>query len=257
MSMFKVGPTLNRIFVFAAIILFWELTAYWVNLKPNPMPPPSAFLPDIINNNFQIGIGSQATNIFTAMFASIFRVIVGLVVSVIIGIPIGLMVAKTKFGSSVLLPIVQLFAPIAPIAWIPIALAIFGIGNFTAIFIVFMGVFFLFVLSIVNAVNSISQEMHDSASVLGFKGFDYLFKFIVPAIFPQIVSSMRINLPAAWMAVLAAEMTGLRDGLGAIVMTGRNLYDYNIVMFGVLFIAIIGLLFDTAISLIKDRYFWW
>lgn len=250
-------PLWVRFLVFVAIILLWELSGRLVELKPNPFPPPSSFLPDIITNDFSIGIGSQSTNVFSAILSSMLRVLAGLIVSIALGIPIGILVADTKLGKTLLLPFIQLLAPIAPIAWIPIALAVLGVGNTTAIFIVFMGVFFLFTLTISNSVASITDEVRDTSRILGLSGFQFYKKIVVPSIFPSVFSSMRINLPAAWMAVLAAEMTGLRDGLGAIVMTGRNLYDYNIVMFGVFFIAIIGLLFDTAIGFLKDRYFWW
>lgn len=250
-------PLLRHILVLAAFLLFWEAAAFLFPAKPNPLPPPSSFLSDIGSNGFSIGIGSQATNVFSAVGASVFRVIVGLLLAVLFGIPIGLLISEFKSARAVLLPLVQLLAPIAPIAWIPIVLAVLGVGNQTAVTIVFLGVFFLFVLTVANSAGSVSKDIRDSALILGIQGLHFYQKIMVPAIAPDIVRSMRINFPAAWMAVLAAEMTGLRDGLGAIVMTGRNLYDYDVVMFGVFFIAIIGMLFDVAISTLHEKFFWW
>ncbi|MEM8652210.1 MAG: ABC transporter permease subunit [Pseudomonadota bacterium] len=247
----------SRLLVFGLIIAIWEISSFLVTARPNPFPPPSSFLPDILENNFRIGIGSQATSVFSAISSSVLRVVIGMLIACAFGIPAGIVISETKLGKTFLLPFVQLLAPIAPIAWIPIMLAILGVGNSTAIAIVFLGVFFLFTLTITNAVSSIDKEVRDSARVMGISNLRFYRKVVVPSIMPAMISSMRINLPAAWMAVLAAEMTGLRDGLGAIVMTGRNLYDYDIIMFGVFFIAVIGLLFDVLVAHIRNRYFWW
>jgi NitT/TauT family transport system permease protein len=253
----KLQPVFIRVMVLLALLAIWEFASATLHLKTNPFPAPSTFLASVLRDNLQIGIGSQASNVVTSVFASVTRVIVGLAIAVVLGVPVGIAIAETTIGKYIALPVVQLLSPIAPIAWIPIALAILGIGDVTAITIVFLGVFFLFVLTVANSVASMPQEMRDSAHVLGLSGLTYYSRVLIPAILPQLVNSMRVNFPAAWMAVLAAEMTGLRDGLGAIVMTGRNLYDYNLVMFGVFFIAIIGLTFDSIISVMRTRFFWW
>ena len=80
---------------------------------------------------------------------------------------------------------------------------------------------------------------------------------IFPYILPQVFTILRLNFIAAWMAVLAAEMTGLRDGLGAIIMNGRNLFDNNLILLGMCLIGISGFIIDALLKFIQKKFFWW
>lgn len=155
------------------------------------------------------------------------------------------------------MPVVRLFAPIAPIAWVPIALVIFGIGNFTAIFIVIMGVFFTLTIATIQAIDEVPDEIISSAKTLGASKYQIISRVVVPYIMPSIFLSLRLNFIAAWMAVLAAEMTGLRDGLGAIIMVGRNLFNYDLILMGMFLIGVVGFLTDVSLRNIQEKYFWW
>jgi len=166
-------------------------------------------------------------------------------------------VSTNKWVERFLMPIVRILAPIAPIAWIPLALVLFGIGNSTAIFIVFMGVFFMFTIATVKAIDTVPPNLIYSALTLGASKTDIWFKVIIPFIIPQIFTILRLNFIAAWMAVLAAEMTGLRDGLGAVIMMGRNLFNNELILFGMLLIGIVGFIFDQILKFIQTKFFWW
>ena len=239
------------------LIGLWELSGLVISANPNPFPPPSVFFPKVLTNGLQIGIGSQATDLVSSVWSSVFRVVSGLVLAAVVGVPLALVIVRSRVANTFLLPVIQLFAPIAPIAWIPIAIATLGIGDHTAVFIVVLGVVFIFTIALINSIHSVSQDVSDTAKTLGYRGVRYQILILVPAILPDLIANIRVNFLAAWMAVLAAEMTGLRDGLGAIIMTGRNIYDYNLIAFGIFFIAIVGLIIDSFLAYAKRRYFWW
>jgi hypothetical protein len=132
---------------------------------------------------------------------------------------------------------VTLLAPIASVAWIPLAIFAFGIGDGAAIFVVFISVVFTLTLGTVNNMHNVEQLYINTARVLGANRRQVIQHVIFPAILPNLFVIMRINLFGAWMGVLAAEMVGVRTGMGAIVVAGRQMMNMNLTFLGM---AMIG-----------------
>lgn len=239
------------------VVLLWEIIFYFDFGNVRLFPPPSAFLKDVIENDFKVGIGAQATPILKSILSSIFRVFAGLLLGFIAALFIGFVISATGKFKQVVMPVISFMAPIAPIAWIPLALVLFGIGNNAAIFIVFMGVFFMLTIATVDSLERVPKKFIDKALTKGASKQQIWLKVKVPHILPQVFVILRLNFIAAWMAVLAAEMTGLNDGLGNIFMTGRNLYNNNLIMLGMFLIAVTGFLFDMLLKTIQTKFFWW
>lgn len=221
------------------------------------LPPPSKFLPVLFESNFRIGLGSQSATIYQSVTVTLFRVLIGMTVAFLGSITCGLLISLSQWSEMFILPILGLVAPIAPIAWIPLALVIFGVSNLTAIFIVFMGVFFTLTIATVAEIKRIPLNYLITAENLGGDNFARWRFVIIPAILPGVFTLLRLNFIAAWMAVLAAEMTGLRDGLGTVVMTGRNLFNSNLILLGISIIGITGFFIDRLLLLIQKKFFWW
>ncbi len=221
------------------------------------LPPPSQFLPVLFESDFKIGLGSQAASIYQSVAVTLIRVLLGMTIAFIGSIFCGLLISLSKWSELFILPILGLIAPIAPIAWVPLALVVFGISNLTAIFIVFMGVFFTLTIATVAEIKRIPENLLMTAQNLGGGSFARWRWVIVPAILPGIFTLLRLNFIAAWMAVLAAEMTGLRDGLGTVVMTGRNLFNSDLIVLGICIIGISGFAVDRLLLLIQRKFFWW
>lgn len=252
-----ITTTIYGAFVLCCLWLTWELLALYLVNFGRVVPPPTQFIRSIIESNFRIGIGSQSASIGTSIISSVSRVVLGLLIATVFSTAVGLFISSSVWIKRTLMPIIRLFAPIAPIAWIPIALVLIGVGNQTAIFIVFMGVFFTLTIVIVQAIEDVPNQVIFSAKTLGANKLQTIRHIIIPFIAPKVVLSLRINFIAAWMAVLAAEMTGLRDGLGAIIMIGRNLFNYELIMMGVFLIGVIGYVTDTLLHKVQEKYFWW
>ncbi len=249
--------TLFHIASIGSLFLVWELLYKagfdWMKL----FPPPTVFLKSMYESDFKIGYGSQTASVFTSVTGSIYRVIMGLIVATLGAFIFGTLFSLSSNAKAFFLPVIRLLAPIAPIAWIPLGLWIFGIGDQTAIFIVFMGVFFILTISVVRAIETVPPKFLQTASVFGATKFQTFYMVIIPAIVPAVFTSLRINFLAAWMAVLAAEMTGLRDGLGAIIMTGRNLFNPEMIVSGMFLIGVTGFLFDSFLNFLQNKFFWW
>ncbi len=235
----------------------WELSAKVGWKYANVFPPPSHFIVDLADNDFKIGLGSQAAGIPASIASSFFRVFAGLAIGFIAALVAGMSISMSVWIKRFVMPLIELLAPIAPIAWIPLALVVFGIGNQTAIFIVFMGVFFTLTIAAVKAIETVPVHLINVAKTLGAQEYQIWLKVIFPYILPSVFTILRINFIAAWMAVLAAEMTGLRDGLGAIIMNGRNLFDNNLILLGMTLIGVSGFMIDAILKYIQKTFFWW
>ena len=239
------------------LILAWELAAYADNASMviKVFPPPSKFLGTLIASDMKIGIGSQAASLLQSIFSTLFRVFAGLFLGFIGSLVFGILVSWLKWPRKFLMPIIQVLAPIAPIAWIPLALVIFGIGNQTAIFLVFTGVFFTLSIATISAIDLVPSQYINVARLFGMNELEIWLYVIFPHILPSVFTMLRLNFIAAWMAVLAAEMTGLRDGLGAVIMVGRNLFNSDLILVGMFLIGIFGFLVDTILKQIQTHFF--
>ena len=240
------------------------LVGIWEVAGSNPanpvtqvLPPPSQFLPVLFESDFRVGLGSQSASIYQSEIVTLMRVSLGMAIAFVGSIACGLLISLSKWSELFILPILGLLAPIAPIAWVPLALVVFGVSNLTAVFIVFMGVFFTLTIATVAEIKRLPDNLLMTAQNLGGGSFNCWRWVIIPAVLPGVFTLLRLNFIAAWMAVLAAEMTGLRDGLGTVVMTGRNLFNSNLILLGICIIGITGFAVDRVLLFIQRKFFWW
>lgn len=242
----------------ALLVLVWELAGRFGDFAVTTvLPPPSQFLSMVIESNFRIGLGSQSATLDQAILATFGRVFAGMALAFVAAIITGAVISLSRFATWCISPFLYLLAPIAPIAWIPTAIVVFGISNTTAIFIVFMGVYFILTIATLAEIRRVPEEYLRVAGNLGANRWQQWLFVTMPAILPGVFTLLRTNFIAAWMAVLVAEMVGLRDGLGAIIMMGRNLFNNELIMFGMLVIGVSGFVVDRIMALIGNRVLWW
>src|SRR3954469_6572289 len=239
------------------LVALWELAAARGWMATTLFPPPSSFLRYAVESDFRVGFGKEGMTIPVAILASAWRVVMGLFLGFVAAVATGIAVSMSKWLSSAILPIVRGLAPIAPIAWIPIGIVVFGIGNPTAIFVVFTGVYFLLTLSTVAAVQSVDLRLIKTARTFGASRAQIWAYVVFPAVLPQVFTMLRINFFAAWMAVLAAEMVGLKNGVSMIVILGRKMFNPNLIMLGICIIGVTGYAVDALLLLIQRKVLWW
>jgi NitT/TauT family transport system permease protein len=240
-----------------AIVAVWEWAAASGWSGATLFPPPSSFLSYAIESDFRIGFGNEAMTIPVAIVASALRVLAGLAIGFVAAIVTGILISTSHTVSDMTLPIVRGLAPIAPIAWIPLGIVLFGIGNQTAVFVVFMGVYFIRTIATVAAVDGVDQRLIKTARSYGASKAQVWMRVIFPSVLPQVFTMLRINFFAAWMAVLAAEMVGLKNGLGMMIILGREMFNTKLILLGMCMVGITGYLVDTLLVQIQRKILWW
>ncbi len=184
--------------------------------------------------------------------ASLMRVGLGFLLAVSIAVPLGLWMGWIKGAFSTLNPIFQILRPISPIAWIPIAILWFGVGDASPIFLIFMSSVFPMVVQTTAGVHTIERRYLRAAENFGVSRYTLFSRVIIPAVLPQIIVGMRIGLGVAWLVVVAAEMIALRSGLGYLIIDSRNAGNrYDLVIGGMVIIGLIGLSLDGAMRLME------
>jgi len=184
--------------------------------------------------------------------ASLFRVGSGFGLAVLVAVPLGLWMGWVKGAYVTLNPLFQMLRPISPIAWIPIAILWFGVGNVSPIFLIFIASVFPMVVQTTSGVHTIEKRYLRAAANFGVSRTTLFRQVVIPAVLPQIIVGMRIGLGVAWLVVVAAEMIALHSGLGYLIIDSRNAGNrYDLVVAGMVIIGLIGLLLDRLMRLLE------
>jgi len=184
---------------------------------------------------------------------SLRRVALGFGAATALGIPLGLTLGWYPAANQVVNPVLQMLRPISPIAWLPIAILLFGIGDITATFLIFLGAFFPIVVACVSGVSNVPSMFRRAGRNFGLTPPQLLARVVFPAALPQIIIGLRIALGIAWLVMVAAEMIAVDSGLGYLVIDARNSGKrYDLVVAAMLLIGVIGLALDICFRKLKD-----
>jgi NitT/TauT family transport system permease protein len=190
--------------------------------------------------------------LWTHIGASLMRVGVGFSLAVLVAVPLGLWLGWVKGAYVTLNPLFQILRPISPIAWIPIAILWFGVGNASPIYLIFISSVFPMIVQTTAGVHTIERRYLRAAQNFGVTRYTLFRLVVIPAVLPQIIVGMRIGLGVAWLVVVAAEMIALRSGLGYLIIDSRNAGNrYDLVIAGMIIIGLIGLLLDGVMRLLE------
>ena len=188
--------------------------------------------------------------------ASLMRVGAGFLLAVIVALPLGLWMGWMNGAYVTLNPLFQILRPISPIAWIPIAILWFGVGNASPIFLIFIASVFPMIVQTVVGVHTIEKRYLRAAENFDVSRYALFTQVVIPAVLPQIIVGMRIGLGVAWLVVVAAEMIALRSGLGYMIMDSRNAGNrYDLVVAGMIIIGLIGLMLDGVMRMLEGLKF--
>ena len=237
--------------------LLWELLAAKGILNGRVLVPPSSFLPYMIQGQGAAGIGYNKVTFDTAILATLMRVTAGFLLALAASLLGAILICAIRPFRLALLPLARTIAPIAPVAWIPLAITVVGLGSGSAIFVVFMGVVGSATVAAVAALDDVPDEYRKVARLLGARGASYWLRVIVPAAAPGLVTTMRMSFFGAWMAVLAGEMAGINSGLGALIILGQQQFNMKLVMSGIVVIGLLGFVIDQLLAWLGRRLVWW
>lgn len=195
-----------------------------------------------------IGSGALAKHII----ASVFRITWGFLLAGLIAIPCGMALALHRRTRLAVNPVVQLVRPISPLAWTPLAVLWFGIGDSTAIFLIFITCAPTLALIAISAVRNINPVYIKAGRNFGLSRVQLLRRVVLPAAAPQLLSGMRTTLAVAWSVLVAGEMISVNSGLGFLIMDARNAGNrFDLVFAGMLTIGLVGYGIDFAMRTIE------
>jgi nitrate/nitrite transport system permease protein len=236
---------------FLGIIVLWWIIAL-ANDKLMPTPPEAlvANLDYILNPFYQRGPGNLG--IGWLLLASLRRVLLGFLLGAVVAIPTGFLIGMSRPAMLALNPIIQIFKPVSPLAWLPIALAIFNLADPSAIFVIFITSLWPTIINTALGVSSVSKDYLDVARVLEMPGWRRITKIIWPASLPYIFTGLRISLGIAWLVIVAVEMLTGGVGIGFFVWDEWSRLNLSSVFLAVLVIGLTGLILDFSVSKIQE-----
>jgi NitT/TauT family transport system permease protein len=234
----------NVIIGFSILIAIWQTMIMIGNYEEALFPSPL---------KVGKGIWLLITNgtLLVHLKVSFIRFLIGYLSAVIIAVILGLILGRLAKLWNIIDPIVQVLRPISPIAWSPFIVLWFGIGDIPAIVIIFIAAFFPVLLSTVSAVKKVDRTYLKVAENFEIKQPHLMTKIIFPAAFPFIANGLHIAIGTAWIFLVAGEMVGAQSGLGYLIVDARNSLRLDLVLAGIIFIGILGLILDKAIQLFE------
>jgi NitT/TauT family transport system permease protein len=243
MSMSKLQQVLPSLAVIAVLLTVWWLAVVLTGSAIFPTPW------QVVTGTLEL---AREGTLWDDIGASLMRVASGFLLAVSVAVPLGLWMGWVKGAFSTLNPLFQMLRPISPIAWIPIAILWFGVGNGSPIFLIFISSVFPMVVQTTAGVHTIERRYLRAAENFGVSRYTLFRRVIIPAVLPQIIVGMRIGLGVAWLVVVAAEMIALRSGLGYLIIDSRNAGNrYDLVIGGMVIIGLIGLSLDGMMRLLE------
>lgn len=246
----KVGNFILSIALLVFVVGIW-IGAGWAGiLKPYTLPS----IPTIWDTAVSyIQKGKLQENIIVS-FAWVYK---GFLIAMVIALAMGTAVALfPKFEKFVNL-ILQIVRPIPPIAWIPLAILWFGIGEGSKLFIIFLGSFFAMFTNTVDGIKGIDIKYFELGSVYEISKKDLILHIVFPGAMPQIMTGICLGLGQAWVCVVAAEMIGATKGVGYMLIDGRSMSRPDVVILGMLIIGVIGKLMDDLLRVLRKKLISW
>ncbi len=263
----KVGESLRGLWVPVIVIAIWQIasTLGWIN--PLVLPSPWA----VVRKWFEYlsptaaydpAKGSWLAWLFSGELlgdaaGSLYRVVVGFVVGAGLALPLGLLMGTSQRIYSLMNLTVQVIRPIPPIAYIPLAILWFGLGNPPAVFLIALGAFFPVLMNTIAGVRQVDSIYVRAALNLGANQRTLFMRVMLPAAVPYILSGVRIGIGTAFIVVIVAEMIAVSNGLGFRIMEAREYFWSDKIIAGMITIGLLGLAIDVGVSRLNNYMLRW
>ena len=246
----RLRSAVEALIVPVLVIVLWELICRLGKVSRGVLPPPS-----------QVGLKwleyARSGELLRDTAASLLRVGVGFGIGVGLALPAGLLLGTSDRAHRLFNPLVQIFRPIPPIAFIPLSILWFGLGNPPAFFLIALGSFFPVLVSCVAGVRNVDAIHLRAARSLGARGFVLFRRVLFPAALPQILTGVRVGIGVAFIVVIVAEMIAVNSGLGYRILEAREYFWSDKIIAGMFSIGLLGLLIDTGISRLNGWLLRW
>ena len=238
------------VFFIAAILIAWELITRYGLVRPLFLPAPS----EIIREGFrQIREGILAAD----ASVSIYRIVMGWFFATLLAVPFGILMGNFKFFEGLFEPFIDVVRYMPVVALIPLTILWAGIGDFQKFLILFIGTFFQQVLMIMDNVKNVPMNLIRVGQTLGLTRSEILRSIVMPASLPGLWDTFRITIGWTWTYLVVAELVAARNGLGRRIMDAQRYLATDTIIFGILFIGLLGLITDYIFKITGRLMFKW
>jgi len=238
--------TLNVVAVIGGVLIWWGVS----QLHGSQIPTPAAV---VRRGHTLLDDGA----LFDDARASLLRVLVGFSLGTVAAVPVGFLMGWYGVARGLLEPYVQFFRMIPPLAIIPLAIMLFGIGEVPKVLVIFLGAFLACVVATFQGVIGVDRTLINAARVLGAGDATIFRRVIVPATSPFIFVGMRVGLGSSWATLVAAELIAAQSGLGFLMQQSQLYYDLPAIFVAIIVIGILGLLMDRLLMLAERKLTSW
>ena len=237
------------------LLAVWWLVAAQAWISPLFLPPPGQVLAKLITIAGPQGF--MDATLWQHLGASLARILVALLAAVIIGIPVGIAMGLSPTVRGILDPLIELYRPVPPLAYLPLMVIWFGIGETSKILLIYLAIFAPVAMSALAGVKSAQQVRIRAAQSLGASRTQVLLFVILPGALPEILTGLRIGLGVGWSTLVAAELIAATRGLGFMVQSAGEFLATDVVLAGIAVIAIIAFLLELGLRALQRRLTPW
>jgi len=246
----KIKHLLQYVSLSAVILAVWQMASNLGYIKPLILPPPSQVAMTFWE---LLKSGAMARHVGI----SVLRVLEGFGIAALLGLGLGIAIGLSRTLDRMSDLIIQVVKPIPPIAWIPLAILWFGIGEESKVYIIFLGAFFPIIINTIDGIRQTDHKLVEVARILEVPRSRFVRQVVIPGAFPAIMTGLRVGLMVAWMCVVAAELIAASSGIGYLIMDARQLSQSDVVLVGMITIGVIGKVMDSLIKRLEQRLIGW
>lgn len=235
------------------LAIWWFVTAVgWIDALF--LPSPVAVLDrlqDLMTN------GYMSISLWSHIGASLGRIGTALIAAVITAIPVGIAIGRNKVIRGVVDPIIEFYRPIPPLAYLPLIVIWCGIGELSKVLLIYLAIFAPIVIATATGVRSVDQAKIRAAQSLGATPLQIIQHVVLPSALPGILTGIRIGLGVGWSTLVAAELVGASEGLGFMVQSSSQLLATDVVIVGILIIAVIAFALEIGLRRLQKKLVPW
>ncbi|EFE5987496.1 taurine ABC transporter permease TauC [Escherichia coli] len=239
----------------AVLLTVWWTVAALQLISPLFLPPPQQVLAKLLTIAGPQGF--MDATLWQHLAASLTRIVLALLAAVVIGIPVGIAMGLSPTVRGILDPVIELYRPVPPLAYLPLMVIWFGIGETSKILLIYLAIFAPVAMSALAGVKSAQQVRIRAAQSLGASRAQVLWFVILPGALPEILTGLRIGLGVGWSTLVAAELIAATRGLGFMVQSASEFLATDVVLAGIAVIAIIAFLLELGLRALQRRLTPW
>ncbi len=244
-----------KLITILVLVAIWEIASRLGYIKIYRFSRPSKLFETFIQL-LTVGFPNNIT-VWVHIQATFFRIMMGFLLASVTAIPLGMLIGRMEILDRMVDPIITFCRAIAVISLLPLAIAWFGVGELSRVLLIFYGCFWIILTNTIQGAKHVDPVLIHAGKILGAYKTRLFFQVILPASLPRIFTGMKIAVGMAFLVIIAVEMIGTIEGLGALIQQARTFYNTSIAIDGMIFIALIGISIAYTLDWLEKRLLPW